>query len=62
TEEWIRDNGASHHTIGSMAGMFDLRPPPKENEHVIVGNGIILPVRAVGSLKLKFHMGNSTAP
>ncbi|CAM9575505.1 unnamed protein product, partial [Sphacelaria rigidula] len=52
-EEWISDNGASHHTTGSMVGMFGLRPPPKGNEHVVVGNGTILPVRAVGSFKLK---------
>ncbi|CAM9897253.1 unnamed protein product, partial [Sphacelaria rigidula] len=57
TGEWISDNGASHHTTGSMVGMFDLRPPPppRGNEHVIVGNGTNLPVRAVGSLKLKLH-------
>ena len=39
-----------------MHNMFDLRPPPAGNEYVVVGNGTVLPVIAVGSLKLKFHM------
>ena len=56
TEEWLADNGASHHGTGSMDNMFDLRPPRAENEYVVVGNGTVLPVFAVGSLKLKFHM------
>ena len=56
TEEWLADNGASHHTTGSMGGMFDLRHPPAGNEHLVVGNGNVLPVIAVESLKIKFHM------
>lgn len=27
TEEWIADNGASHHTTGTMDGVFDLCSP-----------------------------------
>ncbi|CAM9539419.1 unnamed protein product, partial [Sphacelaria rigidula] len=53
TEEWLADNGASHHTTGSMDGIFDLRPPPTGKEYVVVGNGTVLPVIAVGSSKLK---------
>ena len=33
TEEWLADNGASHHTTGSMDNMFDRRPPPAGNEY-----------------------------
>ena len=63
TEEWLADNGASHHTTGSMDNMFDLRRPPAGNEHLVVGNGMVLPVTTVGSLKVRFHMpGTYYAP
>lgn len=46
-----------------MSGVFDLRPPPTGSEHAIVGNGAVLPVLALGSLKVKFNMpGHSNNP
>ncbi|CAM9717770.1 unnamed protein product, partial [Pylaiella littoralis] len=28
TEEWVSDNGATHHTTGSSEHMYDVHPPP----------------------------------
>ncbi|CAN0025160.1 unnamed protein product, partial [Sphacelaria rigidula] len=52
-EEWISDTGASHHSTGSMEGLFDVRVPPHGNENVVLGYGTVLPVRTVGSLDLR---------
>ncbi|CAM9380097.1 unnamed protein product, partial [Sphacelaria rigidula] len=52
---WIADTGTSHHTTGNMTDVFDTRPPAVGKENVVLGNGKVLPVKAVGSLKLRLH-------
>ncbi|CAN0029432.1 unnamed protein product [Sphacelaria rigidula] len=55
SELWIADSGTSHHTIGSMTDVFDTRPSPVGKENVVLGDAKVLPVKAVGSLKLRFY-------
>ncbi|CAM9558666.1 unnamed protein product, partial [Sphacelaria rigidula] len=49
---WIADSGTSHHITGNMTNVFDTRPSPVGEENVVLGDGKVLPVKAVGSLKL----------
>ncbi|CAM9959993.1 unnamed protein product, partial [Sphacelaria rigidula] len=53
SELWTADSGTSHHTTGSMTDVFDTRPPPVGKENIVLGNGKVLPIKAVGSLKLR---------
>lgn len=39
-----------------MVGVFDLRAPPRGDESVILDDGTVLPLRAEGSLNLRFDM------
>ncbi|CAN0456529.1 unnamed protein product, partial [Pylaiella littoralis] len=59
TEEWVSDNGATHHTTGSSEHMYDMHPPPPRSSQIVVGSGTVLNVSAVGSLNLRFHMDNT---
>ncbi|CAM9990057.1 unnamed protein product, partial [Sphacelaria rigidula] len=56
---WIANSGASHHITGNMTVVFDTRPPPVSEENVVLGGGKVLPVKAVRSLKFKFHQARA---
>jgi len=57
-EVWIADSGSTHHTTGSFTHVFDKRAPPSDSNTVVLGDGKVLPVLAVGSLKLRFYQSN----
>ncbi|CAM9958898.1 unnamed protein product, partial [Sphacelaria rigidula] len=59
SEIWNADSGTTHHITGNMTDVFDTRPPSVGEEDVVLGDGKILPVKAVGSLKLKFHQART---
>ncbi|CAM9966071.1 unnamed protein product [Sphacelaria rigidula] len=55
-EKWIADTSASHHLTGNVDDVFYLRPPPQGTENVTTGDGTTFLDKAIGSLKLRFHM------
>ncbi|CAM9724108.1 unnamed protein product [Sphacelaria rigidula] len=59
SETWSADSGTTYHITGNMTDIFDTRPPPAGEENGILGDGRVLPVKAVGSLKLRFYQARA---
>ena len=57
-EVWIADSGSTHHTTGDMIRVFNTRPPPSSSNTAVLGDGKVLPVLAVGSLKHRFYQSS----
>lgn len=58
----IADSGPKHHATSDMTYVFDTRPLPPGNERVDLGGGNVFPVKAVGSLTLRFYQRSKSSP
>ena len=61
-EVWHADSGSTHHKTGDLTHVFDTRAPPSDSNSVVLGNGKVMPVLAVGSLKVRFYQSSRDGP
>ncbi|CAN0039175.1 unnamed protein product, partial [Sphacelaria rigidula] len=57
-EGWIVDTGTTYHITGNVDDVFDSRYPAQGMENFTIGDRTRPPVKAVGSLYLRFQMGS----
>ncbi|CAM9546279.1 unnamed protein product, partial [Hapterophycus canaliculatus] len=58
SEKWTSDSGSTSSVTNDRSLMYDLSPAEDNREFIQVGDGRMVPVQAVGSVNLRFHMSD----